>query len=183
MKHLSLDLAPFSIRRELYRIRRITRVLALAGVLFCALAGIRIHEHLSRLDALDREAARVAARVERFERASRTVKTTPIDIKQGTAVNAAIARLNLPWDGLLDAIEAATPSQIALLSITPAPGRALVRIEAECNASKDMIDYLSALEQQPMLAGVNLVKHELVKDGGDSVLRFDVEVQWRGTAS
>ena len=156
---------------------------ALAGVLLCILAGIRINEHLDRLDALDREAARIAARVERLERASKAVKTTPIDVKQGTAVNAAIARLNLPWDGLLDAIEAATPSQIALLSITPAPGRALVRIEAECNTSKDMIDYLSELEQQPMLTGVNLVKHELVKDGGDSVLRFDVEVQWRGTSS
>lgn len=183
MKHLSLDLAPFSVRRELYRIRRITRVFALVGALLCVLAGIRVHEHLSRLDALDRETARLAARVERLERASKAVKTTPIDVKQGTAVNAAIARLNLPWDGLLDAIEAATPPQIALLSITPAPGRALLRIEAECNVSKDMIDYLSALEQQPMLAGVNLVKHELVKDGGDSVLRFDVEVQWRDTSS
>jgi hypothetical protein len=183
MRHLSLDLAPFSVRREWYRIPRIARVFALAGVVLCALAGIRIHEHLDRLDALDRETARLAARVERFERASKAMKTTPIDTRQGTAVNAAVARLNMPWGGLLDAIEAATPPQIALLSIVPAPGRALVRIEAECNASKDMIDYLSGLEQQPMLAGVNLVKHELVKDGGDNVLRFDVEVQWRGASS
>ncbi|HTJ95079.1 MAG TPA: pilus assembly protein [Pararobbsia sp.] len=182
MRHLSLDLAPFSVRRELYRIRRTTRVFALVGALLCVWAGVRIHERFDRLDALDRETARLAQRVERFERASKAVKTTPIDVKQGAAVNAAIARLNLPWDGLLDAIEAATPVQIALLSITPTPGRALVRIEAECNTSKDMIDYLGALEQQPMLAGVNLVKHELVKDGGDGVLRFDVEVQWRGTA-
>jgi Tfp pilus assembly protein PilN len=91
--------------------------------------------------------------------------------------------LNLPWDDLLDAIEAATPAQIALMSITPEPGRALIRIEAECTGAREMLDYLSSLGRQPLLGRVTLTRHELVKDGMDSVLRFQVEVQWRGTGS
>ncbi|CAM2139366.1 PilN domain-containing protein [Pararobbsia alpina] len=183
MRPLSLDLAPFSLRRELHRIRPAAKLFALIGVVLCVLAGIRIHDRLQHLEALDREASRLTARAERMARASTSIRTEPIDVKQGAAVNAAVGRLNLPWDALLDAIEAATPSQIALLAITPAPGRSSIRIEAECSASKDIIDYLGALEAQPVLAAVNLVKHEVVKDGVESVIRFDIEVQWRGTAS
>jgi Tfp pilus assembly protein PilN len=183
MKHLSLDLAPFSIRRELHRIRPLARVLALVGLLLCVLAGLRVHERLTRLDMLEREAQRITARAQRAMRASASVKTEPIDAKQGAAVNAAVMRLNLPWDALLDALEAATPSQVALLSITPEPARALIRIEAECGGSKDMLDYLTSLEGQPLFGAVNLVKHEVTKDGADSVIRFGVDVQWRGTGS
>jgi Tfp pilus assembly protein PilN len=183
MKRLSLDLAPFSVRREFHRVRPLARTLALLGLLLCALAGVRIHERLLRLDLLDREGEQLAARAERAARASTSAESEAIDTKQGAAVNAAVARLNLPWDALLDAVEAATPSQVALLSITPEPGRAMIRIEAECSDSKGMIDYLTSLGQQPLFGAVNLVKHELSKDGQDSVIRFGIEVQWRGITS
>ncbi|TXC79057.1 PilN domain-containing protein [Paraburkholderia azotifigens] len=180
MKRLPLDLAPLTMRREFHRVRPLARMLALLGLVLCALAGLRIHERLLRLDSLDREGERLAARAERAARASTSVRSEPIDMKQGVAVNAAVARLNLPWDALLDAIEAATPSQVALLSITPEPGRALIKIEAECSDSKGMIDYLASLGRQPLFGAVNLVKHELSKDGQDSVIRFGIEVHWRG---
>jgi Tfp pilus assembly protein PilN len=183
MKRLHLDLAPFSLRRELYRIPPAARALALAGLLLCVVAGFRAQKLLVRLDSLDSQAAQLAARAERFARSSMTLKSEPIDAKQGAAVNAAVARLNLPWNDILNAVEAATPSQVALLSITPEPGRELLRIEAECNDSKAMIDYLKALEQQPLFGRVNLVKHELVKDGTDGVIRFHIEAQWRGAGS
>jgi hypothetical protein len=111
------------------------------------------------------------------------VHSEPVDVKQAAAINLAVARLNLPWDNLLDAIEAATSTQIALMSITPEPGRALLRIEAECAGSKEMLDYLDSLGRQPLVGRVTLTRHELVKDGMDSVFYFQVEVQWRGTVS
>lgn len=183
MRHLPLDLAPFSVRREWYRVRPVARVVAVAGLLLCMVAGLRIHGLLSRLDTLDAEMSRITERAQRSAHAASHVSRDPIDPKQSAAVNAAIARLNMPWDAMLDAIEAATPSQIALLSITPEPGRSMLRIEGECAGSKDMIDFLTSLEQQPLFGNVNLVKHELTKDGTENVLRFLVELQWRGTAS
>jgi Tfp pilus assembly protein PilN len=98
-------------------------------------------------------------------------------------VNAAVARLNLPWDDILDALEAATPQQVALLSITPEPSRALLKVEAQVATSEAMIDYLKALEKQPLVGRVYLVKHEHVRDGADSVIRFQIEAQWRRTES
>jgi Tfp pilus assembly protein PilN len=182
MKRLHLDLAPFSLRREWYRIGPAARALALSGLLLCVIAGFRAQKLLVRLDVLDGQLARLEARAEHV-RSSTTLRREPIDAKQAAAVNAAVARLNLPWNDILDAVEAATPSQVAVLSITPEPGRALIRIEAEAqsgeSSSADMIDYLKALEQQPLFAHVNLVKHEFAKDGADSVMRFSVEAQWR----
>jgi Tfp pilus assembly protein PilN len=182
MKRLNLDLAPFSLRREWYRIGPASRALALMGLLLCAVAGFRAQKLLVRLDVLDGQLARLEARAE-HARSSTTLGRETIDPKQAAAVNAAVARLNLPWNDILDAVEAATPSQVAVLSITPEPGRALIRIEAEANSgqgsSQHMIDYLKALERQPLFAGVNLVKYELAKDGMDSVIRFSIEAKWR----
>lgn len=145
MKRLHLDLAPFSLRRQLYRLHPAARLLALTGLVLCAMAGFRAQKLLTHLDALDSQAARFAARAEQSVRASMKVTGEPIEAKQAAAVNAAVARLNLPWDGILNALEAATPDTVAVLSITPEPGRALLRIEAQCSGSRDMIDYLKGL--------------------------------------
>lgn len=183
MRSLPIDLAPFSMRREWHRIRPSMRVLALVGVLLCGVAVFRAQTLIGRLRTLDGESARIVERNERAMHASSRVRSEPVDVKQAGAVNLAIARLNLPWDNLLDAIEAATPTQIALMSITPEPGRALIRIEAECEGSKEMLDYLDSLGRQPLLGRVTLTRHERVKDGMDSVFRFQVEVEWRETIS
>ncbi|MBI0326722.1 pilus assembly protein [Burkholderia plantarii] len=183
MRSLPIDLAPFSVRREWHRIRPYARVLALAGLVLCGVAAFRAQTLIVRLQALDGEAARIAERNERALHAPQRPRSEPIDARQAAAVNLAVARLNLPWDDLLDAIEAATSSKIALMSITPEPARALIRIEAECAGSPDMLDYLGALARQPLVGRVTLTRHELVKDGMDGVLRFQVEVQWRGNAS
>jgi Tfp pilus assembly protein PilN len=183
MRRLPIDLAPFSVRREWYRIRPCARVLALAGLLLCGVAAFRAQTLIVRLQTLDGESARIVERNERAAHASQRLYSEPIDVKQAAAVNLAVARLNLPWDNLLDAIEAATPAQIALMSITPEPDRALIRIEAECAGSKDMLDYLDSLGRQPLLGRITLTRHELVKDDIGSVFRFQVEVQWRGTGS
>ncbi|TKC86309.1 PilN domain-containing protein [Trinickia terrae] len=182
MKHLLIDFAPFGWRRQLHRIHPAARWLAMAGLLLCVLAGVRAHKLLGRLDALDAQAARYAVRAAAAARAPETATREPIDAKQAAAVNAAVARLNLPWDDILNALEAATPSQVAVLSITPEAGSALIRIEAEGNNSEDMIAYLKALGRQPLFARVYLVKHELAKDGMDGVFRFQIEAAWRGGA-
>jgi Tfp pilus assembly protein PilN len=183
MKRLQIDLARFSWRRQLYRIRPSARWLAMAGLLCCVLAGVRAHKLFGRLESLDEQAARFAARAAAAARSSETVASAPIDAKQATAVNAAVARLNLPWDDILNALEAATPRQVAVLSITPEASSALIRIEAEGNSSEDMIEYLKALGRQPLFARVYLVKHELTRDGTDGVFRFQLEAAWRGTGS
>lgn len=183
MKRLHIDLAPFGWRRTLYRTHVVVRVLALAALLLCVLAGVRAYRLAANLDSLQAETARLASRTERMARASGASSGAPIDAKQAAAVNAAVTRLNLPWGSILDAVEAATPAQVALLSITPEPGRALLKIEAECGSSRDMIGYLTTLEQQSLFERVTLVRHERMRDGMDGVIRFQIEAQWRRAQS
>jgi Tfp pilus assembly protein PilN len=182
MKRLHIDLAPSGARRLLYRTHPLLRWLALAALVLCVVAGLRAQKLLTRLDSLEREAAHIAERAAQAARVRVSVARAPIDAKQAVAVNAAIARLNLPWDDILDALEAATPHQVALLSITPDASRALLRIEAESSNSEQMIGYLTALQQQPLFGRVDLVRNELARDRSDGVLRFQIEAQWRRVA-
>ncbi|WP_109477246.1 PilN domain-containing protein [Paraburkholderia sp. C35] len=183
MKRLHIDLAPFGWRRALYRPHPAARLLTVMALLMCVMAGHRAYRLFLHLDSLQFEAARLASRADRSAHAAHGASNMPIDAKQAAAVNAAVARLNLPWGRILDAVEAATPAPIALLSIAPEPARALLKIEAECASSKDMIDYLTQLEQQPLFERVTLVRHERMRDGMDSVIRFQVEAQWRRVES
>src|ERR1700754_3415033 len=179
MKRLHIDLAPVSARRQLYRSHPLMRVLALAALIACVIAGLRAQKLLDRLDILERQQERIASHNAQAARSRATVSSQPIDAKQGAAVNAAVARLNLPWDDILDAVEAATPPKVALLSITPDPGRALLRIEAEGSGSADGLAYVRAMDHQPLFERVDLVRLELAKDHTDGVMRFQIEAQWR----
>ncbi|MBN3766587.1 PilN domain-containing protein [Burkholderia sp. Ac-20365] len=183
MKRLHIDFAPSGWRRGLYRTHPVARVLTVIALLLCVFAGYRAYRLLAHLDPLQIEAARLASRADRSARAAHASGNAPIDAKQAAAVNAAVARLNLPWGSLLDAVEAATPASVALLSIAPEPARALLKIEAECASSKDMIDYLKQLEQQALFERVTLVRHERMRDGTDGVIRFQIEAQWRRVES
>ncbi|MCX4176509.1 MULTISPECIES: PilN domain-containing protein [Paraburkholderia] len=183
MKRLHIDLAPFSVRRPLYRMHPAARWLALAGLLLCVLAGLRAQKQLTRLHSLDREAMHLAARAAESARSLVRVSNEPVDAKQASAINAAVGRLNLPWDDILNAVEAATPHEVALLSITPEPARALLKIEAEGSSSDAMIAYLKALEQQALFGRVYLVRNERARDQADGVIRFQIEAEWRRSGS
>jgi Tfp pilus assembly protein PilN len=182
MNPLHIDFAPPSFRRELYRTRPAAKVFAAAVVTLSIVAGFRVHALLNRLDKLDQEAASLAARSGVDARRAMASARTSIDVKQAEAINAAVARLNMPWADILDALEAATPEQVSVLSVRPEPRSAQIKIEAQSSRAEDMIGYLTALEQQPALGHVFLTKHERVRDGFAEVTRFQIEVQWRGAA-
>lgn len=179
MRRLCVDFAPFSVQRELHRVHPLARWLIIAGLLSCLLAGVRIHKLLRRLDSLDREAVYLAAKAARIDQRSIVAASAPIDAKQGEAVNAAVARLNLPWSDIFDTLEAATPEQVSLLSITPETRGAHLKIEAQTGNAEYMMSYIEALEQQPRISRVYLTKHERIRDGFAEVIRFQIEAQWR----
>lgn len=183
MNRLHIDFAPFDIRRELYRAPAAVRSLTLAALLLCVLAGFRVHQLFHRIESLDREQARLAAQRAANAQQPMIAAHVSIDVKQSEAVNSAVAQLNLPWDDIFNAIEAATPPQVSLLSIQPEPRSAQLKIGAQSSGSDDMIAYLRALEQQPSVERVYLTKHEHVRDGFSEVLRFQIQVQWRRAAS
>ncbi|MFJ2988653.1 PilN domain-containing protein [Collimonas sp. NPDC087041] len=99
---------------------------------------------------------------------------------QATAVNTAVRQLNLPWRDLFDAIEGATPTSIALLSLEPDAKRQLIKGLAEAKNSDDMVDYIAQLKQQKLFTEVALNRHEMNDKDVNHPLRFQFQAQWGG---
>lgn len=102
----------------------------------------------------------------------------PILEQQANAINLAIDGLNLPWSDLFDAIEAATPPNIALLYIEPDTKKYFIKIQAEAATSNAMIAYVEKLKRQPVFSNVFISKHEIYEPDPQKPLRFSIEVSW-----
>lgn len=105
-------------------------------------------------------------------------KTREITDEQKNAVNSAIAQLNLPWRDLLDALEAATTANVALLSIDPDSKKQVVKGTAETKTSSEMISYIERLKRQSFFSSVVLTKHEINDRDANRPYRFQFEVHW-----
>jgi len=182
MRKVRIDFAPPGLRRTWHRAPRGTWsllliVLALAGPLVSTTAQYRA---LQREQALRQaRTAQVEARAAAAARppAPAPVRTAPP--AQANAVNAAVQQLNLPWRGLYDAVQAATPSAIALLALEPDAKKSSVRITAEAKSSDDMIAYVEGLEHIEWFSAVLLARHEINEQDPNRPIRFQVDAQWR----
>jgi Tfp pilus assembly protein PilN len=98
---------------------------------------------------------------------------------QAGAVNASVQQLNVPWRGLHDAVQAATPATIALLALEPDAKKSSVRITAEAKTSDDMIAYVEQLQRVEWFSAVLLARHEINEQDPNRPIRFQVDAQWR----
>jgi Tfp pilus assembly protein PilN len=174
MKPVMIDFAPPSLRRTVTQSASRWWGMALGGALLCGSAALlearqhqQQHSHQARQRQL--EALRVNA-----PPPARAV----IAEAQATAVNGAVQQLNLPWRDLHEAIEAATPKDVALLALEPDPRSRSLRISAEAKNSDTMLAYVAQLRERPFFAGALLIKHDTSEQDPNQALRFQVDVQW-----
>ena len=152
--------------------------LAVLGLVLFAWAVFTASTVADQLTALDETA----------QRSKKSVHTGPalaapalvIPEARALMINAAIARLNIPWSDVFDAIEAATPGSIALISLEPDVKKQVVKGSAEALTSDGMIAYIELLKQQPLFVNVILIKHEVSLQDPYKPLRFEFEAQWQG---
>jgi Tfp pilus assembly protein PilN len=180
MKSIRIDFAPNSVRRNIGRIGPVTWLLGCVGVLLCASAAIAAVELLRQRDALlvDRRYSEVQLQ----KRVAPQTSPTKFVIAEAhaSAVNGAIAQLNLPWKALFDAVEAATPATIALLSLEPDAKKQFIRGTAEAKGSDGMLAYIEQLKQQSFFTAVMLTRHEVNEQDPNKPIRFQFEAQWAG---
>lgn len=84
--------------------------------------------------------------------------------------------LAIAWEPLLQGLEAIEMDDIKLLAVEPAARQHKLRITAETGTPGQMLDYVQALGQLPMLRNVVLQRQEK-SDGGRQV--FSVEAVWK----
>lgn len=107
------------------------------------------------------------------------------------AVNQAVAHLNIPLAGVLQAIQPPRDIRVSLLGLeasAAATGEALpstaatptLKVLAESPTAADMTRYVSYLTGRAPLTRAQLARHEVMVDGkAGSAYRFAVEVEWQ----
>lgn len=184
MKRIAIDFAAPSLARSWYRLGpRGWTVLAL-GLLLCGAAVGVGAQMLARQQALAGQLAAVRAQVDGPAIVAGTAASAPVpaaalSAAQATAVNAAIAQLNLPWPALRQAIGAATPATVALLALEPDARRQRLKITAETRDPESMVAYIAQLKRQQVFGDVILLRHEINELDPNRPLRFELDAPWR----
>jgi Tfp pilus assembly protein PilN len=180
MRKVQIDFAPRSLRRTWHRTPTgtwslLVIVLGLTGPLASSVAQYR---SLQGAEA-QRTAQAVRAQARAAARAPAAAPVRAVPPAQAGAVNASVQQLNLPWRGLHDAVQAATPPTIALLALEPDAKKSSVRITAEAKSSDDMIAYVEALQHIEWFTTVLLARHEINEQDANRPIRFQIDAQWR----
>jgi Tfp pilus assembly protein PilN len=178
MSDIHIDFAPRSLRRSLHRTTRWTWLAAAVGLILCISAGIVEQMTLHKYQAQETATAELRAKLARYAYLAPAAPKAPISDAQANAVNHAIAQLNLPWRDILNALEAATPSGIALLAIEPDAKKNILKAMAEAPDSDAMIAYVENLKKQPLFTDAILTRHEINDRDPNRPLRFQFEVLW-----
>lgn len=180
MKTIHIDFSRRTFRRALAHTGVLTWLLGAIGLALCILLGMRAWALHQQSRAQEAELHRVQAQLAQRNARRPAVKKWTVPADQANAVNQAIVQLNLPWRDLLDTVEAATPSSIALLSLEPDAKKRQLRVLAEAKTSDAMIAYVEQLKRQSFFQEVVLVKHEINEQDPNKPIRFQFETQWTG---
>jgi Tfp pilus assembly protein PilN len=153
----------------------VTMMLAGIACGFLAVQAWLQHQALARIESEIAQAeARVVARP-----IARAASATPA---QREAQQRIAAQLNTPWSDLLDALEAATPQDVAIVSIEPDMRRGTVHVQAEARTLDTLLAYAEALQDVPLFDGVELARHETFEQDPNRPLRLALQLRMRKTA-
>ncbi len=183
MKPLHIDFAPSVLMHTLSRVSAMTWVMAFVSLsvcLFFIIDGVGLwRRHVSDQVILQQL---IAQQNERHLPIP-IVQKKSVPASEITAVNTVVAQLNLPWRDLLDAIERATPPDIALLSLEPDAARQSLKGSAEAKDPAGMIAYIESLQKQDFFGDVALLRHEINEADTHKPVRFQFDVRWLGRGS
>ena len=97
--------------------------------------------------------------------------------QQRQAWEQVARQIGTPWALLLDALEGATPEEVALVSIEPDARTGSVRLQAEARTLDTLLAYAGTLGASPLFEGVSLVKHETNEQDGNKPMRLGFELR------
>ncbi len=103
----------------------------------------------------------------------------PLAPAQREAWSRIVGQLNTPWSELMDALETATPDDVAVVAIEPDTRQARVRLQAEARNLDTLLAYAKRLDMLGAFQGVSLVKHETNDQDPNRPVRLMIEVRLR----
>ncbi len=180
MNTLDIDFAPTGLWRILRGMSPFAYFAVAGGLALGIWTAVSAYGLLERIAASDAAIAMAKPRTSANVSTKLEAKKSAIGEAQATAINAAVAQLNIPWRDLLDAVESATPKEIALLSLEPDARKNILRGIAEAKTSDDMLSYIEQLKKPGFFDIVVLTKHETKEQDPNKPLRFQFEAHWQG---
>ena len=100
-----------------------------------------------------------------------------------TAARAMLGSLSIPWEDLLQALEAAHTDKIAIESIRPEPSQGQVEIGFGVDAFADGLDFMRRLEESDALERVLLLSESHESSNGQGAglrpLKLLIRARWR----
>lgn len=88
-----------------------------------------------------------------------------------------VQRLQMPWDTLFGALEAAASNEVVLAGIEPDAKSGTVLVSGEAASYPAALEYVVRLREGKALRNAHLVKHEL-RDGAQRPVAFTVSASW-----
>lgn len=178
MRRLQIEFAPQSARTAAARMHPLAWIATAAALAAGVHAAAGYGDVVRKLQVADNELLQLQSRLTAQSTPRTAQPKAPIPAQQAQAVNAAIAQLNLPWRDLLDAVESATPSTIAVVALEPDARKHIVKGTAEARNGDAMIAYIEELKKQPFFRFVVLTKHEVNAQDPNRPIRFQFEAEW-----
>ncbi len=154
-------------------------VMLVLGIL--ALSGV-LYQYQRAMDEVAYWDLRIASMDRQTQR-----KTMPLaspvqggrEIKQEVKrANAVLSEIDLPWGALFDSVEYATSHEVALLSFQPDAAGRTMRMGGEAKSMPALLDFVSALEREPVLKDAYLLKYEVKQDDPQRPIIFSVMASW-----
>lgn len=154
-------------------------LLLFLGVVLLLLVVYLLRQTMSKITYWEAREARIVQQ-QKHTRQPRTPmarinKATQQELKQ---VDDILRQLNLPWEALFDALELAASEQIGLLSLQPSISGQTIRITGEARDLTALVEYVQALELEPVLKNVHLASYKTRQDHPRRPIVFSIIATW-----
>lgn len=173
-----IDFAPRSVARLLARTHPLVFLVAVLGAAGCLFTVARLFELTNEVEHAKTELYIAQQAVAKKEVPRPLPSRIVVTQARASAINSAIAQLNLPWFAILDALDVSSETSVAVLSLEPDAKKRRLRAVAEARSSGDMLGYIEHLKRDRFFTCVDLTKHEVNEQDPEHPLRFQFEACW-----
>lgn len=98
--------------------------------------------------------------------------------KEIIKANAILGQINLPWETVFNSVEQAINEDVALLTMQPNVGSQALRIGGEARDMAVLLDFVEALEREPIFKNVHLLSYKIKQDTPHRPINFQLTATW-----
>ncbi len=134
----------------------------------------------------DADRALAAAKAQRAQQRQQLARATATQValppapgrERVQAINQAIAALNVPWPGVLGAVESARPAAVQLMRVEPRPKDQLVLVTAQADDIAALLDFMNVVAGTAPFTRVVPIRQEGVTEAGVPRKQATFEARW-----